>query len=87
MIVAGSEDGKAYLWDLQTKQLIQALEGHEATVLGVAAHPARELLATGGTDKDLRSIRIWENELRDAPAAKAAAAPAAPGATAPAPVS
>ena len=71
LILAGSEDGKAYLWDLQTKQLVQSLEGHENTVLGVAAHPTRELVATGGTDKDLRSIRIWENELREAHTDKA----------------
>jgi hypothetical protein len=61
MVVAGSEDGKVCLWDLQTKQLLQTLEGHTDVVLGVAAHPSRELIATGGTDKDLRSIRIWEH--------------------------
>jgi len=60
MVLSGSEDGKAYLWDLQTKQLLQTLEGHSDVVLGVASHPTRELIATGGTDKDLRCIRIWE---------------------------
>ena len=76
MVLAGSEDGKAYLWDLQTKALIQALEGHSDVVLGAAAHPTKELLATGGTDKDLRSIRIWENS----PVVPGAAPPAAPAA-------
>ncbi|KAG6811224.1 WD repeat-containing protein 5 [Tricholoma furcatifolium] len=27
-IVAGSEDKKVYLWDLQTRQIVQVLEGH-----------------------------------------------------------
>ena len=74
-IVAGSEDGKAYLWDLQTKSLVQTLEGHSDVVLGVAAHPTKELIATGGTDKDLRSIRIWELQLAPPAAANAATAP------------
>ena len=59
LVLAGSEDGKAYLWDLQTKALVQTLEGHADVVLGVSAHPTREIIATGGTDKDLRTIRIW----------------------------
>ena len=61
MILAGSEDGKAYLWDMHSKQLVQTLEGHTDVVLGVAAHPTKELLVTGGTDKDLKSMRVWEN--------------------------
>jgi WD40 repeat protein len=27
-IVAGSEDNKAYIWDLQTREIVQVLEGH-----------------------------------------------------------
>ena len=41
----------------------QTLEGHADVVLGVAAHPTKELIATGGTDKDGRSIRVWENQI------------------------
>ena len=71
-VLSGSEDGKACLWDLQSKQLLQTLDGHTDVVLGVAAHPSRELIVTGGTDKDLKSIRVWEA----APAS--GGAPAAP---------
>lgn len=55
------------------------------TVLGVAAHPTRELIATGGTDKDLRSIRIWEHVRDDSamPPAPRGALPAAPNAPVP----
>jgi WD40 repeat protein len=27
-IVAGSEDNKAYIWDLQSREIVQVLEGH-----------------------------------------------------------
>lgn len=27
-IVSGSEDNKVYLWDLQTREVVQVLEGH-----------------------------------------------------------
>lgn len=28
-IVSGSEDGKVVLWDLQTREIVQVLEGHK----------------------------------------------------------
>ena len=31
-------------------------------VLGVGCHPSLDMVASGGTDKDLRSIRIWEHQ-------------------------
>jgi len=27
-VVSGSEDGKIYLWDLQSRQIAQVIEGH-----------------------------------------------------------
>ena len=71
MVVCGSEDGKVYMWDLQSKSLLQTLEGHSDVVLGVACHPTADMIVTGGMDKDLRSIRVWELQ-----AAAGAAAPA-----------
>ena len=57
--------------DLQSKQQVQTLEGHSDVVLGVACHPTADMIVTGGMDKDLRSIRVWELQ-----AAAGAAAPA-----------
>ena len=96
MIVSASEDGKVYMWDLQSKELLQCLEGHSGApvspvgrpfptlpsplhgqlspppplclargtdvVLGVSCHPSLNMVASGGTDKDLRSIRVWEHD-------------------------
>jgi WD40 repeat protein len=36
VVVSGSEDNKVYLWDLQTRQVLQILEGHRDAVLAVA---------------------------------------------------
>lgn len=30
--VSGSEDGKTFFWDVQTKEVAQVLEGHEGIV-------------------------------------------------------
>ena len=66
----------------------QALSGHSDVVLGVSAHPTKLMIASSGTDKDLKCIRIWEHvprppEPASAPEA-ATGAPAAEGEAAPA---
>ncbi|KAF8140093.1 WD40-repeat-containing domain protein, partial [Boletus edulis] len=43
-VVSGSEDAKVYVWDLQSREVVQVLEGHRDAVLAVA--------------KDL-TIRLW----------------------------
>ena len=53
----------------------QALSGHSDVVLGVSAHPTKLMIASSGTDKDLKCIRIWEHVPRPpepAPAPEAA---------------
>ena len=67
---------------------LQALSGHSDVVLGVSAHPTKLMIASSGTDKDLKCIRIWEHvprppEPASAPEA-ATGAPAAEGEAAPA---
>ena len=34
--MSGSEDGKVWLWDLQTREVVQVLEGHQDIVVAVA---------------------------------------------------
>lgn len=36
LIAIGSENQKVYLWDLQTKEIVQELEGHRDVILGLA---------------------------------------------------
>ncbi|KAJ7919139.1 WD40-repeat-containing domain protein [Mycena leptocephala] len=45
-VVSGSEDAKVYIWDLQTRQVLQVLEGHRA------------IIASASMEKDL-TIRVW----------------------------
>lgn len=57
-ILCGSEDCKAYLYDLQSRNVLQVLHGHTDSVLAVAAHDTKEVLATGGMTED-RTVRFW----------------------------
>lgn len=59
-VVSGSEDHKVYIWDLQTRQVVQVLEGHRDVVLAVAVHPKANMIASAGMEKDL-AIKIWVN--------------------------
>ena len=55
-IVSGSEDNCVYMWELNSRKLLQKLEGHTESIMSVACHPTENLIASGSLDK---SIRIW----------------------------
>ncbi|KAJ3353860.1 WD repeat-containing protein 5 [Kappamyces sp. JEL0680] len=57
-IVSGSEDRHIYIWDLQTREIVQKLAGHTDVVLSVDCHPHRNMIASSSIDGDL-SIKIW----------------------------
>jgi len=57
-VVAGSEDGMVYLYDLQSRKVRQVLKGHSDAVLAVAAHDKKEILASGGMTND-KTVRFW----------------------------
>jgi COMPASS component SWD3 len=60
-VVSGSEDGKVYLWGVQSRKVVQRLGGHDDAVLSLAAHPSQGVLASGGTSGD-GVIRLWCTE-------------------------
>ena len=41
LVVSGSEDSKVYLWDLQTKEVVQTLTGHHDAICSTAVSPQR----------------------------------------------
>lgn len=57
-VVAGSENGKVVIWDLQDRRVLQVLEGHTSPVVAVAVHPDGRTLATGSLEPN-NVIKLW----------------------------
>ncbi|KAK4538816.1 hypothetical protein CDCA_CDCA20G4841 [Cyanidium caldarium] len=57
-VLSGSEDCAVYLWDLQTRQVVQRLTAHTDVVLAVDAHPTEAVLASGALERD-RTVKVW----------------------------
>ncbi|WWD00310.1 hypothetical protein V866_007221 [Kwoniella sp. B9012] len=58
LIVAGSENGKIVIWELQSKNVCQVLQGHLNTVVAIAVHPNGRTIASGSLEPE-KSIRVW----------------------------
>jgi WD40 repeat protein len=53
------------MWDLNTCEVVQKLQGHHDVVLSVSIHPDSNVIVSSGVDKDSRVI-IWKlGEVRD----------------------
>ena len=60
-LATGSEDQTIRLWDLQTGECLQILEGHDRFVLSVA-YSRDHLIASGSDD---HTIRLWDAKTGD----------------------
>lgn len=58
LVVAGSENGKAVVWDLQDRRVVAVLEGHTSPVVALAVSPDGRTIASGSLEPE-RSIRLW----------------------------
>jgi len=56
-IMAGSDDGKFFIWDRKTCNIVKVLVGDDAIVNCLQGHPSAPVLATSGIDP---VVRIWE---------------------------
>lgn len=59
LVVAASEDGKAYAYDLNKGKIVRTLEEHFASVNNVCFAPDESFFATASSD---RSIIIWDSK-------------------------
>lgn len=60
-IVSGSEDNCLYLWELQSRKIVQKLEAHSDPVISVACHPTENMIASGALGED-KTVKIWTQE-------------------------
>ena len=58
-VVSGSEDGNILCWDVQSKEILQTMGGHQGVVLGVDTLNKEGLIVSGGIDK---TVRVWVRE-------------------------
>ncbi|MEO1505709.1 MAG: hypothetical protein AAFU68_15950, partial [Pseudomonadota bacterium] len=63
LAASASWDGSAGLWSLETGELLNLFDGHNAGVNDVAFSPDGALLYTASTDGSLRSWRLSDGEL------------------------
>ncbi|KAL8281312.1 hypothetical protein RQP46_006346 [Phenoliferia psychrophenolica] len=57
LVVSGSDDGILYMWDRESGEVVQTLEGHEGVVYGAAWNGQQSLLASYGSDG---KVFTWE---------------------------
>jgi len=57
LAACGSEDGSTVLWDVNSKEILQRLQGHEGVVLGVDVCAQDGAIATCGKDKTIKIYR------------------------------
>ncbi|KAJ8608022.1 hypothetical protein MRB53_039928 [Persea americana] len=62
-IACGSEDGKIFLWDVSSKEIMQEVNAHNGVVLGVDISSTTQELVTCGVDS---TIKIWKRRPLDA---------------------
>jgi len=61
-IMAGSDDGKFFIWDRVTSNIVKVLVGDESIVNCLQTHPTSPILATSGIDP---VVRLWHPRPED----------------------
>lgn len=65
-VVSGSDDGNLFIWDRQTAELVNILEGDGEVVNVVQGHPYEPILAVSGIDSTVKIFGCDARARRDA---------------------
>lgn len=58
-VASGSEDGRLYLWDVQSRKVVRNWQAHMDAVIGVCVGGERgQYLISAGLEKDLVA-KVW----------------------------
>ena len=61
-IVSGSEDNLIYIWEVNSRQIVQKLSGHSDIVMTVDSHPKMNLIASGALESD-KTVKLWRSSV------------------------